>query len=96
MRNSKTVVVAGMWIGLAILVAWTSETAFAGRSALDGATMPSDLSAQQQVRYRRARTRIDVYPSNRLYRQCTDWYATERRPSGDVIVPHMRCWWARR
>lgn len=93
MRSNKTVV--AVWLGLAVLVAWPSGAAFAGPSASDGATMPSDLSAQQ-VRYRRARTRIDVYPSYRLYRQCTDWYATERRPSGEVIVPHMRCWWARR
>jgi hypothetical protein len=47
-------------------------------------------------RLRRARpvTRIEVYPSRQLYRQCTDWYALEHRQSGDVITPHMRCWWA--
>ena len=54
----------------------------------------SEWSAQQ----RRAKrpTRIEVYPSSRLYRQCVDWYALENRPSGPVITPHMRCWWAYR
>lgn len=26
-------------------------------------------------------------------RQCANRYVTEHRPSGTVIVPHMRCWW---
>lgn len=33
------------------------------------------------------------YPGPNAVRQCTDWYATEYRPSGPVIVPKMRCWW---
>jgi hypothetical protein len=34
------------------------------------------------------------YPGPNAKRQCVDWYATEHRPSGTVIVPKMRCWWA--
>jgi hypothetical protein len=33
------------------------------------------------------------YPGPNAVRQCTDWYATEYRPSGPVLVPKMRCWW---
>ncbi len=54
----------------------------------------TEFSAQQ--RRRRPATRIEVTPLRRAYRECTGWYAVERRPSGPVIVPHMRCWWARR
>ncbi len=43
---------------------------------------------------RRAPVRIQVTPNQRLYRQCEDWLALEHRPSGDVITPQMRCWWA--
>jgi hypothetical protein len=34
------------------------------------------------------------YPGPNAVRQCVDWYATEHRASGTVIVPRMRCWWA--
>ncbi len=44
--------------------------------------------------HRRAPLRIEVTPSGRLYRQCTDWYVIEHRATGDTIVPRMRCWWA--
>jgi hypothetical protein len=49
----------------------------------------------------RPRTRLRVTPlrraplDRRAYRQCQDWYETEHRPSGTVIVPKMRCWWVR-
>lgn len=33
------------------------------------------------------------YPGPYGVRQCANRYVTERRPSGNVIVPHMRCWW---
>jgi hypothetical protein len=36
------------------------------------------------------------YPGPNAVRRCTDWYATEFRASGPVIVPKMRCWWAQR
>jgi len=35
------------------------------------------------------------YPGPGFVRQCESWLAPEARPSGTVIVPHMRCWWQR-
>jgi hypothetical protein len=61
-----------------------------------GSARASDVSAQQ-----RPPTRLRVTPlrraplDRRAYRQCQDWYETEYRPSGTVIVPKMRCWWVR-
>ncbi|MBI3433849.1 MAG: hypothetical protein HY056_02035 [Proteobacteria bacterium] len=58
------------------------------------AAAATDLSAQR--RQRRARRRIEIYPQRDYVRRCVDWYAVERRASGPTVVPHMRCWWARR
>jgi len=33
------------------------------------------------------------YPGPGGVRQCTSWLAKENRPSSQVIVPRMRCWW---
>src|ERR1700674_1916696 len=33
------------------------------------------------------------YPGPNGVRHCVNRYVTERRPSGTVIVPRMRCWW---
>jgi hypothetical protein len=56
---------------------------------------PTDVSAQR--RYRRRATPIYIYGHRPLpptaLRACTSWYAEEYRPSGTVIVPHMRCHW---
>jgi hypothetical protein len=35
------------------------------------------------------------YPGPNAKRECIDGYVTERRPSGTVIVPRMRCRWVR-
>ena len=35
------------------------------------------------------------YPGPNAVRHCSARYVTEHRPSGTVIVPRMRCWWAR-
>jgi hypothetical protein len=53
----------------------------------------AQLEVSAQARKPRARTQIRVYPNRNAVRQCVDWYAEERRPSGTVIVPHMRCRW---
>ena len=29
------------------------------------------------------------------YRRCPDWYELQPRPRGNVLNPHMRCWWVR-
>lgn len=58
-----------------------------------------DRDASAQRRNRRPPTRIEVYPRRQTYpgpgavRECTSWLQPENRPSGPVIVPHMRCWW---
>lgn len=57
-------------------------------------TVLDEFSAQRRIRP--IATRIEIYPSSRQVRRCIDWYAVERRPSGEVVTPHMRCWWARR
>lgn len=36
-----------------------------------------------------------AYPGPRGVRHCVNRYVTERRPSGPVVVPKMRCWWTR-
>jgi hypothetical protein len=45
---------------------------------------------------RRPPLQIEVTPSGRLYRQCTDWHVIEHRLTGDTVVPRTRCWWALR
>jgi hypothetical protein len=35
------------------------------------------------------------YPGPGAVRQCVSRLVPEYRPSGTVIVPRMRCWWAR-
>jgi hypothetical protein len=57
-------------------------------------TISEDFSARQRIRP--IATRLEVYPSSRQVRRCIDWYAIERRPSGEVLTPHMRCWWTKR
>jgi hypothetical protein len=66
-----------------------------------------EIYAQERVRPRiRVRPRSwstpPIYPSPAPYnypgpnavRECTDWLAVEHRPSGTVLVPRQRCWWA--
>jgi hypothetical protein len=53
------------------------------------------------VRQAKPPTRVRVYsesayPGRNAVRHCVDWYAEERRPSGAVVVPRMRCRWVRR
>jgi hypothetical protein len=54
----------------------------------------------RQTRKSKTTTRISVYSVGSVrpnaVRRCVDWYAEERRPSGTVVVPHMRCQWVRR
>jgi hypothetical protein len=75
-----------------------SMTAYAvGLAALLAVSPALAQDAQGRAKqYRRAPLRIEVSPYGRLYRQCTDWYVTEHRATGDTIVPRMRCWWALR
>jgi hypothetical protein len=43
----------------------------------------------------RVQQRIEVHPGRLLYRQCTDWYELQHRPSGTVLYPGKHCWWVR-
>ncbi|MTW14756.1 hypothetical protein GJ689_00810 [Rhodoplanes serenus] len=85
MRGIK--VVGAALLALGLLVAADSVPA-AAQSGLR-----TDEPARRAAR---APTRIQVTPTRRLYRECVDWLAVERRPSGDVITPQMRCRWAYR
>jgi hypothetical protein len=70
-----------------------------GLAALLALVTPPALAQDAQGRakpHRGVPLRIEVTPSGRLYRQCTDWHVIERRPTGDTVVPRMRCWWALR
>jgi hypothetical protein len=62
-----------------------------------GVTAPSEISSQN-VRQRRARTRITVTPSRRagkLVRECDFRLVREVRASGAYVVPWQHCWWTR-
>ena len=56
----------------------------------------TDAAPSAEPRHPRRSTRITVYPTGRYYRQCTDWYEVQHRPSGDVIYPQMSCRWVAR
>ena len=83
-----------IWLGAltaVLLGGLCCETASAGEAA------PLDASAQAR---RREPARIVVtprrysHPGPRAVRHCTSWLEPDYRPSGTVIVPRMRCWWA--
>jgi len=86
--------------GLAALIAagWLAlgaapEGALAAPAQRTTNAAAAQPEASAQARKPRARTQIRVYPNHNAVRQCVDWHAEERRPSGTVIVPHMRCQW---
>jgi len=54
-----------------------------------------DVPGEPHPRLRRARTRIEVVPARPPHRECVSRLEPEWRPSGTVIVPRLRCWWAR-
>jgi hypothetical protein len=58
-------------------------------SSVAGRGIASPLSPRQ------VRHRITINPAPLLYRRCVDWYELQRRPSGTVLFPEMRCWWVR-
>jgi hypothetical protein len=91
MQRTITAALAAALAGTAVFIA------SAGPAAAQGAgTSAAERSSQQRLRPARARTRVVVTPSPRVYRQCVDWYSVERRATGDTVVPNMRCWWAYR
>jgi len=76
---------------------WMTGCALGLAVWLGGSPLAFAQDAPDRARlHRRAPLRIEVTPSGRLYRQCTDWHVIEHRPTGDTVVPRMRCWWALR
>jgi hypothetical protein len=60
------------------------------------AAAQSDAPPRGEQRAQVERPRIRVTPSQRLVRQCEDWYAVEQRATGPTVVPNSRCWWTYR
>ena len=85
----STVLIVLALLGTASPVVAAPATGKAGETVTT-----DDFTAQR--RYRTIATRLEVFPSSRQVRRCVDWYQIERRPSGTVLTPQMRCWWARR
>jgi hypothetical protein len=56
----------------------------------------TSTQASTQSRKPRPRSQVTIYSYRNVVRDCRDWYAEEKRPSGTVVVPHMRCRWVRR
>jgi hypothetical protein len=80
---------------LALILCWCAAPAAATPQAQPAGHVTSeDFSAQRRMRP--IATRLEVFPSSRQVRRCVDWYAIEYRPSGKVLTPQMRCWWAKR
>ena len=82
------------WL-LALLLCWGIAPAGAAPVTQPGAQTDADeFSAQRRLRP--IATRLEIFPSRARLRRCVDWYQIEYRPSGKVLTPQMRCWWARR
>jgi len=71
----------GFALGLAVLVGGSPPLGAQG-------------SPDRAKLFRRAPLRVEITPSGRLYRQCTDWHVIEHRAPGDTVVPRTRCRWA--
>ncbi len=108
-RAASIAILAGLWAFGCGAVAAEPRPSSVVATTSGAALSVTDLSAQsRRVRpslrivprypYRRFNSvyplPYDVeYPGPNAVRQCVDWYATEHRPSGTVIVPRMRCRW---
>jgi len=93
---------AGMLLPVGFAGAQSGATSH--RSAASAYAQARPPRARTRIRvtpafpYRRFSTTYPVpyeyeYPGPGGVRQCTSWLAKENRPSGQVIVPRMRCWW---
>ena len=76
---------------------WTMGCAL-GLAALVGGSpaLGAQGSLDRDKHFRRAPLRVEITPSGRLYRQCTDWHVIEHRATADTVVPRTRCRWALR
>jgi hypothetical protein len=82
-------VVAGL-----VFAMFASTPANAGASDIVVAQAADAAPANPTVRRHRPPTRITVYPTDRLHRDCRAWYEVQHRPSGDVIYPQVNCQWS--
>jgi hypothetical protein len=89
--RATTMAILTAGLALAALVAQPGAGTQA-RAQAASTRPPTDLTAQQ----RRRVPRITVYPLSHYYRECAFALGVEHRPSGDVITPRQRCWWALR
>jgi hypothetical protein len=89
MERTIMAALAAALVGWAALIGPAAPAFAQGMQEQGAASEPS--SRQRPMR---ARTRIVVTPSQRIYRQCVDRLVVEHRPSGDTIVPDIHCWWA--
>jgi hypothetical protein len=82
-------------IAALVLAVFTSAPASAGTSNMVVA-QAGDVSTASRptVHRRRPPTRITVYPTDRLYRDCNTFYEVQHRLSGDVIYPQINCQWS--
>ena len=77
-------------VGLVFAVFATTPV---GAGAQNLIVAQSDLPPVATGPARRRPTRITIYPSDRIYRQCNSWLELQHRPSGDVLYPQMNCRW---
>lgn len=79
------------------MLKWMTSCALGLAVLLGGAPLALAQDSPDRPKLnRRAPLRIEITPSGRLYRQCTDWHVIEHRATGDTVVPRTRCWWALR
>ena len=82
------------------LIATAPENIAAPREIIFAQAQSQPTAESRPARKPRARPQVrpqvTIYSYRSMVRHCTDWYAEERRPSGTVVVPHMRCRWVRR
>jgi hypothetical protein len=83
---------------LSVVLACAALFAAAATRASAQQTSPiaePSLTTPPAVPASRSARRIVITPRPPLYRRCIDWYELQHRPSGTVLFPQMRCWWAR-
>lgn len=73
-----------------LMVGWMALTAAVPAQAQS----PGERAGERRERVERPRIRVT--PTQRLVRQCQDWYEVEQRATGPTVVPAYRCWWAYR
>jgi hypothetical protein len=107
MRLVATIVIAlslGLFAAVPSRALSEAQTVGVGSAADARAQQPSRPRTRLRVRpiypYRHFHSVYPVpyrfeYPGPNAKRECVARYVEERRPSGTVVTPRMRCWWVR-